>query len=342
VDVGPLTVSASSAPGVVDVTRGPRVESVHLFSACAMDARGEVRHRVGDIDAPVFLRSAAKPFIAAAVVRAGAVERFGLEPREIAVMAASHNGEPAHIEAVASLLSKIGFAESALLCGIHPPYDAKAAGDLAREGKPLSPIYNNCSGKHAGILGLCKILGADPSTYLSPENPAERAILELCARLSDQRVEDFSLAIDGCGIPVYATTLRHAAISFSRIATLDCRDERDAAALEVVRAAMIAHPWYVAGSGEFDTALILAKTGIVAKSGAEGVHGIAIVDSGVGMVLKVLDGASRAVAPAVLGLARAWGIIPAASIDGLQGFERPELKNRAGRCIGHIEAEACP
>ncbi|HZY98859.1 MAG TPA: asparaginase, partial [Candidatus Baltobacteraceae bacterium] len=219
---------------VVEVTRENLVESTHRVAACAVDARGNVLFSSGDVEAPVYLRSSAKPFIAAAGVKAGVVERFGLDSREIAVMAASHFGQPFHVEAVAAILGKIGLDESALQCGTHAPYDEASAQALQRAGIAPTPIYNNCSGKHAGILALCLTIGADPKTYLEVSNPAQRSILDFCARVSDDDAATWPLGVDGCGIPVYATPLRRAALSFARLATLDGVDAADARALGVV------------------------------------------------------------------------------------------------------------
>jgi L-asparaginase II len=304
-----------------------------------MDANETVIFSAGDIDAPVFLRSTAKPFIAAAAIAAGARERFDLQPQEIAVMAASHTGQQFHVDAVRSILRKIGMEESALQCGAHPPYNPEAAQALHDAGITPSAVHNNCSGKHAGILALCTLIGADPSTYLHVQNAAQQRILALCARASDQRVEDFVLGVDGCGIPVYATPLRHAALSFMRLATLNGLSAEDAAALRVVRDAMIAHPEYVSGTGEFDTRLMITGAGDVAcKGGAEGVHGSAFIQAGVGMVCKVLDGASRGRAPAVLGAVRQLGLLPQDALTQLADLERPVVYNRAGRAVGEVRA----
>ena len=314
------------------------MESIHEVAACAIDDTGHVVYSAGTIDVPVYLRSSAKPFIAAAVVGAGAVERFGLEPREIAVMCASHTGEPFHVEAVRSILQKIGMGEDALQCGVHEPYNAHAAQALRAQGRAPTPVYNNCSGKHAGILALCLLIGADPATYLLAENPAQQRILALCARVSDEEEGRMPIAIDGCGIPVYATPLRNAARSFMRLATLRELSDGDAHALEIVRSAMIAHPQYVSGTNEFDTELMLAAGGSIAcKAGAEGVHGTAGIGHG-GLAMKVIDGASRGRAPAVLSMLRHLRWLDDSRLAKLRAFERPELRNRAGLHVGEVHA----
>jgi L-asparaginase II len=324
---------------VVEVTRGDRIESVHRVAACAVDANGRILYRAGDVETPVFLRSTAKPFIAAAVVEAGARERFGLDATEIAVMAASHAGEPFHVRAVESLLRKIGMDESALQCGVQAPYDEAAAQALRRTGRAPSAVYNNCSGKHAGILALCTIIGADPATYLRVENPAQRRILDFCARLSDDDAATWPVAVDGCGIPVYATSLQRAARSFSRFATLAGIDQRDAHALRVVRDAMVAHPEYVSGTAQLDTELMrVGEQSIASKAGAEGVHGVAAIAKGYGYAAKVLDGGARARGPSTIAVLSALCVLDPEKTQRLRRFARPAVYNRAGHVVGEIRA----
>ncbi|MBV8067786.1 MAG: asparaginase [Candidatus Eremiobacteraeota bacterium] len=321
----------------VNVTRGGRVESVHHVAVCAVDKGGRVLYEAGAIDAPIYLRSAAKPFIAAAAIEAGVDTAFGLDSAEIAVIAASHAGEPMHVAAVLSILNKIGMNVDDLQCGVHWPYDERSADALRRAGEKPSALHNNCSGKHAGILAMCKVIGADTTSYLSLENPAQRRILELCARVSGDDAATWPLAIDGCGIPVYATSLRNAAHSFARLATLTELSDRDALALRTVRDAMVAHPQYVAGTGQLDTELMRAGKGSIAsKAGAEGVHGVAAIAQECGFVSKVLDGGARARGPSTLGVLRHLGVIDEEQMELLAGFARPPVYNRAGKVVGEI------
>jgi L-asparaginase II len=306
----------------VDVIRGERVESTHAVAACASDDAGTILLEDGTIDVPVFLRSAAKPFIAAACVRAGVVERFGLDAREVAVMCASHSGEPLHLATVASILEKIGAKVSDLQCGGAP--DA---------------LHNNCSGKHAGILALAKLRGESFDGYLDVAHPVEREILAFCERAFDDRFTPGRLGIDGCGIPVFATTLRRAARGFARFATLRGWDEADARALQTVRDAMRAHPWMVAGTGRFDTDLIDALAGAaVAKSGAEGVHATAVPGRGIGLIVKVVDGAMRAAPPATIARLQSLVLLDAAAAARLQQHSHIPVRNVAGRVVGEVRA----
>ena len=321
----------------VDVTRGGYVESVHRVALCAVRADGTVLDEAGDIESPVFLRSAAKPFIAATAIKAGVVERFGLEPREIAVMAASHSGQSYHVEAVESILRKIGLDASALQCGIQVPFDEGSAEALRAAGAAPSVVHNNCSGKHAGILSLCLAMGADTATYLDRNNPAQRRILAFCARMSDDDAATWPVGVDGCGIPVYATGLRNGALAFARLASLSGVTPEDAEALRVVRDAMIANPQYVAGTGQFDTALMEAGGGeILSKGGAEGVHAVAALRTGIGFVAKVLDGAGRARGPSSIAALRRLNVVDASQERELARFARSPVYNRAGDVVGEI------
>lgn len=323
----------------VSVRRGARVESVHPVAACVADADGEIVLKVGTVETPVFLRSSAKPFIAAAAVRAGVLEEFGFGERELAVMCASHNGEPGHTELVVTMLERIGATVDDLGCGAHAPSYEPAAAALAARGERPSQLHNNCSGKHTGILALAKKLGAPFEGYLEASHPAQRAILAMCERVSDDTFDGDKLAVDGCGIPVYATTLRKAAVSFARLATLSGVDDDDATALAQVASAMANEPWYVAGTARFDTDLMRATDGrIVGKAGAEGVHCDALLDAGLGLALKVVDGSRRAAAPATIALLDALRVLEPGVRETLRPHAVIPVRSVAGRTVGEVAA----
>ena len=322
---------------LVGVLRGGLIESVHRVALCALDARLDLLLSAGDTEALVYLRSAAKPFIAAAAVRAGVVARYGLDQRELSVMCGSHAGESFHIVAVRSILRRIGLDESALQCGADLPYNVEARAALEAAGTAPAPIYHNCSGKHAGILALCAILSADPATYMEPSNPAQRYILDFCARLSDERADSLILGIDGCGIPAYATTLRNVALAYTRFATLDGICDETASALRQVRDAMLAFPEYMSGTGEFDASLIHAgERELVCKGGAEGIHATALIHRGGALVIKVIDGNERARPPAAIEGLSAIGSLSLVQRVALHRFVHAPLRNRAGREVGEV------
>ncbi len=304
-----------------------------------MRASGDVVLAAGDVETPIFWRSAAKPFIAAAAIEAGAREAFGLEMHEVAVMAASHFGEPFHVEAVLSVLRKIGLDESALQCGAHAPYDEASAQALAARGEQPSALHNNCSGKHAGILALARLLGADTATYLRLDHPAQQAILAFCGRVCGEDPAAWPLGVDGCGIPVFATSLRTAAFAFARFAALSGLNARDAAALLVVRDAMVSFPHYVAGTAQFDSELMRVCGGEIAcKVGAEGVHGVAAMTGQIGFASKVIDGSNRGRAPVTVAALESLGVLSRDQAIKLASFAAPLVYNRAGKAVGEVRA----
>ncbi len=224
-------------------------------------------------------------------------------------------------------------------CGIHAPLYEPAAAALAAAGGLPSAIHNNCSGKHAGILAMCVHLGFDPATYLSRDHPVQRRILAFCARLVDEDPAALPVAVDGCGIPVFATALRRFALAYARLATLDGLSPADAAALHIVREAMCAEPAYVAGTARFDTALMTATGGRIAcKAGAEGVHGAALRREGVGLAVKVRDGNGRATPPAAVAFLEELHALEPGERDALASFARPDVRNVAGRTVGYLIA----
>ncbi|TAM88259.1 asparaginase [bacterium] len=324
---------------LIEVSRGPMVESVHQIAAAACDPDGELTFSLGTVDAPVYLRSSAKPFISSTIVRCGAAKRFAFTDRELATITASHNGEPFHVEAVSGILHKIGLDATALQCGAHEPYHEPTARAMRERNERTSALHSNCSGKHAGILALAVHLGADPATYLNPDHPAQRAILEVCATFVGQRREELPIGVDGCGIPVFATPLRNAAMAFARLATGRGLPADLAESATRVYGAMTAYPEYVAGSMRFDTDFMRAAGGRAAsKVGAEGVMCVAHRERGLGLALKVVDGAKRAVDPAALALLGHLELLDGIESAALRSYRRREITNVAGRVVGAIAA----
>lgn len=328
----------SGARAAVVVSRGDLVESQHFVSFALVDAVGTLVASQGDVERPVFLRSSAKPLICTAVVASGAADRFHFSDEEIALAAASHSGEPLHVAGVRSMLRKIGLDESALQCGVHAPSHEPSAQALCAAGILPSAIHNNCSGKHAGILALALQLGADPRTYLSAQHPAQVAILATCAELLGVPREQLVIAVDGCGIPVIAVPLRVAAQCFARLSDLERFPERYRAALMRVCAAMLAHPEYVAGTGRFDTDLMLAaRPGVLGKGGAEGYHASAALEHGLGLTVKVADGNYRAVSPFVIATLQRAGALTDTQVERLAKHRYPRVRNHAGLVVGAID-----
>ncbi len=280
-------------PIAVEVRRGGVVEAVHLVHAVAV-RDGEIVAAAGDPELVMFLRSSAKPLQAVPLVEA----YDDLTDAEVAIASASHRAAPAQIEAARTLLARAGAAEDDLENG-------------EQEGRPAGRIFHNCSGKHAGMLAACRANGWDFRGYRLAEHPLQRRILEELGGVVR------ASAVDGCGVPTYATSLRDAAALLVRTPAR-------------VRVAMRARPELIGYEGAPDTELMRALDGWIAKGGAEGLYCAAGPD-GLGVALKCADGNSRAVGPAV-----------ARFLAGL-GFEAPALertpvRNSRGELVGEIAA----
>ncbi|HVE62320.1 MAG TPA: asparaginase [Mycobacteriales bacterium] len=295
---------------VAEVVRSGFVESVHRGSVVAIDPAGAVLLAIGDSASPVFPRSSNKPMQAAAMVDQGIVESFGLEPQHLAVMAASHSGEPMHVDAIRDLLHRADVPESALQCPHDMPLSTEAAAFLVSRELEPGRIHHNCSGKHAGMLVTCAAQGWPQDTYRRVEHPLQVAIR---AELEADAGEPVAgVGVDGCGAPVFGLTLlglARAIASVGRAAEESSRGQ--------VAAAMRAHPELVGGTGRDVTALIRAVPGIVAKDGAEGVYAAALPD-GTAVALKIADGSQRARAAVMVAALRRVGVdVAAAEQEGL-------------------------
>lgn len=335
--VPPPPPTAAANPVLVEVTRGNLVESRHSGAFAICDAEGRVLHRAGDIERPVYPRSAIKPLQALALVETGAADAFGCSPAEIALACASHDGEPLHSEAVVAWLARLGLSPADLECGCHLPYNEAAAHALVRAGRAPGPEHNNCSGKHAGFLCVARQLGVPHAGYIDFGHPVQQSLLGILESLSGLDLRGAPRGIDGCGIPQYGMPLGNFALAMARFADPAGQPERRRAACERVRAAMAAEPAMVAGERRFCTRMIRATGGrALIKTGAEGVYAAAIPELGLGVAVKVDDGAGRAAEVVTGALLRRLGVIDEAQAESLRPLLRPTLHNRAGRAVGEI------
>jgi L-asparaginase II len=282
-------------PVIVEVQRGKFVESIHRGSLAIVDAVGRTVFSCGAIDAAVFPRSAAKPLQAMPLLASGAADRLRIEDREVALACGSHGGEPEHVAGVTSMLRKAGLDASSLECGTHWPLDESAARQLAASGALPIPLHNNCSGKHAGFICVAVARGHDPVGYSAADHPVMREVTSTLAMVTSTTLDESNRAIDGCSIPTHALPLRSLAVGFARLGTGDGLPPELAAAAGRIRSAMAACPTSIAGTGRFDTRIASACGGdALTKSGAEGVAACTIPAAGLGIAVKIDDGAGRA------------------------------------------------
>ncbi len=275
------------------VVRGGLVESVHVGHLVVLDPDGSVRVAVGDPDVEIWPRSAVKPLQATALLRAG----VDLDEEGLALACASHSGTAAHLAVVRRVLVGAGLTEADLQNTPDLPLDAAAARAwLAAEGGPAS-VTQNCSGKHAAMLATCVARGWDTATYRSPDHPLQVAVRGTLEDLTGVPVAH--VTVDGCGAPLFSTTVRGLARAFGLVA----------ASGEGVARAMCAHPFLVGGPGRDVSRFMAAVPGLVAKDGAEGVYAAGLAD-GSAVAFKVADGSAR---PRPVIMAAALGSLLAAA-----------------------------
>src|SRR5437016_6982694 len=195
--------------------RGAHVESFHTGSIAVVDSLGRLLAFAGDPALRTCIRSAAKPFQAIPLLEYGGVEEFDLSGEEIALTCASHGGEPLHVSTAAALLRKGEFDEEDLLCGAHLPYDEKAAAELRASGEPPSPLHNNCSGKHAGMLLATQAMDAPSARYIDAEHPLQEVVRTTLADFTGLEASEIPIGIDGCGVPAFFVSLQRAAFAYA-------------------------------------------------------------------------------------------------------------------------------
>jgi L-asparaginase II len=318
--------------------RGGHIENVHHGSFAVVDAAGQVLAAVGDVDTPVFTRSALKPLQAMPLVAASA-DRLGLDDADIALLCASHNGEPMHVERAASLLARIGASEAALACGTHEPYLFRFTGQTPPAGARFGPLHHNCSGKHTGMLLLADALGAPLAGYLDPSHPTQQAIARSVSHWSGVPETSLVHGIDGCSAPNFALPLRALAHAFARLSQPEPDPVYGHAPQRIARA-MSRHPELVSGQGRNDLVLMRAGRGDwFSKVGADGVQALASFSRGIGIAAKCGDGQ---LAPLMVALVAAldqlgW-LDDEARSTALATLIPPPFKNAAGIEVGEWRA----
>ena len=287
----------SSNPTLVHAWRGGIVESSHRGAVAVVDADGTVHTQLGDIDRPIFPRSAVKVLQALPLVASGAADRFGLTNAELSLACASHGGEVRHADTAAGMLAKAGVDVAALECGTHWPYHDGSIKALAAAGQQPSALHNNCSGKHSGFvcLGCLMAEGSDRRAflkgYVKPDHPVMREVTAALQATTGYDLTAAARGTDGCSIPTYAIPLRHLAHAFARVATGVGLSDGRARAAKRLRQAVAAAPDMVAGTGRFDSR-VMAQLGerVFCKVGAEGVYCAALPEVGLGVAVKMDDG----------------------------------------------------
>jgi L-asparaginase II len=326
-----------SAVDLVELWRGDLLESVHRGHAVVCDASGEVVTAWGDPDAIVYPRSSSKMIQALPLLESGAAEAARLTPEHLALACASHQGAAIHTKRVEAWLADLGLGEGDLRCGSHMPSDKPTAEALIRAGDKPCQIHNNCSGKHAGFLTLNRHLGAGPD-YEKIDHPVQQSIHAAWEEVLEEPTAGWG--VDGCSAPNFASSLRGLGRAMASFATARTRSGTRADAQRRLVEAMIAHPDLVAGEGRACTELMRACEGRAAlKTGAEGVFVGILPEQGLGIALKITDGATRASEAVIASLLVRLGVLDEGHSVAQRlssGVQRNWRGIQTGRIVTHL------
>jgi L-asparaginase II len=311
----------------------PQLESVHAGVFAVIDEENRLLLSRGNIHFRTYIRSAAKPVQILPLIESGAIDYFNFTSRECAVICASHNGEPAHVDAVQGILNKIGLNQSHLQCGAHPPGYAPAAEELVRNGEQFTALHNNCSGKHAGMLASCVMNNYTVENYLDFDHPLQLEILKFVRKLS--RAAEVFRGTDGCSAPVFLLEIIEMARIFAQLAA--GKEDLLKRSFSIMRC----DPFMIGGTKRFDTDLML-HSNVIGKVGGEGIHCVGIPADenrpAIGIAVKIADGNFRALYPVVISLLKKLEVLNDQQLQQLSYYERTPLKNHRKKEIGFIRA----
>lgn len=280
-----------SNPILVEVYRNEVLESFHRGVVCVVNENNEVIFSMGDVEQICYPRSAMKLLQVIPLLEHGGMEKFRFTLEEIAVMCGSHNAEPEHIRVVESILTKIGLDKDALNCGAQYPSSKRDANALIKADVKPHHIHNNCSGKHAGMLAMCVLMGWPTHNYIQPEHPLQQAIKNTCELFYEYPKEKMVTALDGCSAPIFSIPVRNQAIAYKNLVAYQHLPEPTQHASKVVLDAVSSYPFMVAGSKRYCTEMMeVTAPKVIGKTGAEGVFCMAFTEQKWGVCIKIDDG----------------------------------------------------
>ena len=325
-------------PILVEVTRGPLVESVHRGALAIVRSDGAMVASLGDVERPVYPRSSLKPIQALPLVESGAADAFELSAEQIALACASHSGEAMHTSRVAAWLKKIGCGESDLACGPQPPRFEPTWIDMVRHGYRAGRIHNNCSGKHTGFLTVARQWNIATEGYEHHDHPVQRAVGKTLGELAGIK-DELPWGVDGCAAPNFALPLNAFARALAQLADPSHLSKTLAAAARRIVGAMTSHPELVAGTGRADTILMRAADGRAAtKAGAEGFFAAIVPEAAVGIAVKIDDGTGRAAETVIAALLDKFGLLP--NFSPARALVRAPVLNTRNETVGERRPSA--
>ncbi|MDE0255877.1 MAG: asparaginase [Rhodospirillaceae bacterium] len=333
-----MTDDPSPNPVLINVTRSGFPESVHRGAVCVIDADGETVLAAGAVGRPVLPRSAIKPLQAIPFIEDGAADVWKATGDEIALACASHSGDPIHVRTGRRWLHRLDVPEAALACGPHLPLGHMSGVRMEANGEAPTRLHNNCSGKHLAMISAALNGGQPLDGYARPDHPVQRRIREILSEMTEADLTVAALTVDGCGAPCWAIPLHAIARGFARFADTRGLPVPRQSAIRRLRVAIASYPEHVAGSERFDTALIRRKGhGLVVKTGAEGVYAAALPYFGLGVALKIDDGARRAAEVAMAAILRYLELLDDTDWAALRPYVEPPIRNASGEIVGSFD-----
>ncbi len=327
-------VSPVELTPLVELTRGGHSECLHFGAVAVVDRHGTVLAHAGNPQWVSFTRSTLKVLQALPLLQSGAAKDLGLSQAELALLCASHNGEPMHVQTAESILAKAGQDYRVLRCGCHVPGSFTLLDKAPPEGLVYDERHHNCSGKHAGFVAHCVQQGWPVQDYTEPAHPLQRAVRSAVARAVGMQQEDMPMGIDGCSAPNYAMPLARLAYGYARLAT-GAADTEFGDSFALLGEAMTAHPDLVSGTGRNDLAWMRAGRGDwISKIGADGVQVMASKSRGEAFAIKISDGNKPALYAATIAVLEQLGWMDEVQAAELYAWRGADILNARGLRVG--------
>ena len=324
---------------LVEARRGISQESIHFGALVVATPDGKTVAALGDPDLKTFPRSALKSLQALELIESGAADALKLSPEHLALACASHRAEPFQVQLVTEWLTGLDLHASDLACGPAWPADPTDRDRRIASGLSASPLCHNCSGKHTGMLSVCRHAGYSTSGYARIEHPLQQKIVKHVEQLIGRSISEEDLGIDGCDLPAIPLTLLETATAVARFASGSGATDRQSDAMRRLLEAMKMHPDHIAGKGQPPQIICEATAGrVLVKTGAEGFLVAWLPEERLGVAIKTADGSDRARFPILVRLLSHLGLLARAERETLRNVEYPVIRNSVGRSVGQL----CP
>jgi L-asparaginase II len=333
-----MTQAVKENPVLVEIYRGGVLESFHRGSVCIVNTGNEIVYSAGDPYQVCYPRSAMKLLQVMPLLIRNGMEHFGFTLEEIAVMCGSHNAEPDHVRAVTSILQKIGLDKQALNCGPQYPSSKKDANELIRNNEKPHHIHNNCSGKHAGMLAMCVLMGWPVENYIAPEHPVQQSIREICSMMYEYPVEKMVMALDGCSAPIFSVPVYNQAIAYKNLVSNAHASHSINKACGIVVEAVSRYPFMVAGTKRYCTDMMqITAPHIIGKTGAEGIFCLGFTEKKLGVCIKIDDGKMLPQYNVAQAIVNASGLFSEEQLQPLQHYLHDDITNFNKLVTGEIK-----